>query len=127
LIRQMAAANPLWGAPRIHGELQKVGISVSQATVAKYMPRRDTPPSQPWRTFLANHAPARPRELCRVLLEHADAPESRQGRTGVTARHATLRRTHRRDSAGQRVASPATTAQRRSDGPNRLVSMHCAS
>ena len=51
----MAAANPLWGAPRIHGELRKLGISVSQATVAKYMPRRDTPPSQPWRTFLANH------------------------------------------------------------------------
>ena len=51
----MATANPLWGAPRIHGELQKLGISVSQATVAKYMPRRDKPPSQPWRTFLANH------------------------------------------------------------------------
>jgi hypothetical protein len=50
----MAGAN-LWGAPRIHGELQKLGISVSQATVAKHMPRRDTPPSQPWRTFLANH------------------------------------------------------------------------
>jgi putative transposase len=55
LIRRMAAANPLWGAPRIHGELRKLGISVSQATVAKYIPRRDTPPSQPWRTFLANH------------------------------------------------------------------------
>ena len=55
LIRRMAAANPLWGAPRIHGELQKLGLSVSQATVAKYMPRRDTPPSQPWRTFLATH------------------------------------------------------------------------
>jgi hypothetical protein len=55
LIRRMATANPLWGAPRIHGELQKLGIAVSQATVAKYMPRRDTPPSQPWRTFLANH------------------------------------------------------------------------
>ena len=55
LIRRMAAANPVWGAPRIHGELQKLGISVSQATVAKYMPRRTKPPSQPWRTFLANH------------------------------------------------------------------------
>jgi putative transposase len=55
LIRRMAATNPLWGAPRIHGELQKLGISVSQATVAKYMPRRDKPPSQRWRTFLANH------------------------------------------------------------------------
>ena len=47
LIRRMATANSLWGAPRIHGELQKLGISVSQATVAKYIPRRDTPPSQP--------------------------------------------------------------------------------
>jgi putative transposase len=55
LIRRMATANPLWGAPRIHGELQKLGISVSQATVAKYMPRRDRPPSQPWRTLLATH------------------------------------------------------------------------
>jgi putative transposase len=55
LIRRMATANLLWGAPRIHGELLKLSISVSQATVAKYMPRRDSPPSQPWRTFLANH------------------------------------------------------------------------
>jgi len=54
LMRRMATANPLWGAPRIHGELQKVGMSVSQATAATYMPRRDRPPSQPWRTFLAN-------------------------------------------------------------------------
>jgi hypothetical protein len=57
LIRQMAVANPLWGAPRIHGELLKLGVSVSQSTVAKYMPpRRHRPPSQSWRTFLANHA-----------------------------------------------------------------------
>ena len=55
LIRTMAAANPLWGAPRIHGELLKLGIGVSQATVAKYMPRHHRPPSQTWRTFLANH------------------------------------------------------------------------
>jgi transposase InsO family protein len=51
----MAEANPLWGAPRIHGELLKLGIDVSQATVAKYMPRHRRPPSQTWRTFLANH------------------------------------------------------------------------
>jgi putative transposase len=51
----MRAANPLWGAPRIHGELQKLGIEVSQATVAKYLGRRTGPPSQSWRTFLANH------------------------------------------------------------------------
>ena len=51
LIRQMSKANPLWGAPRIHGELLKLGIEVSQATVAKYMSRQGKPPSQTWRTF----------------------------------------------------------------------------
>ena len=51
----MAEANPLWGAPRIHGELLKLGIDVSQATVAKYLPRHRRPPSQTWRTFLATH------------------------------------------------------------------------
>ena len=55
LIRTMSQANPLWGAPRIHGELRKLGIAVSQSTVAKYMVRRRPPPSQTWRTFLANH------------------------------------------------------------------------
>jgi putative transposase len=56
LIRELAAANPLWGAPRIHGELQKVGISVSQSTIAKYIRRHAPSPSQTWRTFLTNHA-----------------------------------------------------------------------
>ena len=56
LIRQMNAANPLWGAPRIHGALLKLGIEISQATVAKYMVRRRGTPSQNWRTFLRNHA-----------------------------------------------------------------------
>jgi hypothetical protein len=51
----MAQANPRWGAPRIHGELLKLGIDISQATVAKYMGRRRKPPSQTWRTFLRNH------------------------------------------------------------------------
>ena len=55
LIRTMARANPRWGAPRIHGELLKLGIDVCQATVAKYMRRRRQPPSQTWRTFLRNH------------------------------------------------------------------------
>ncbi len=55
LIRKISLANPLWGAPRIHGELLKLGIEVSQATVAKYMARRQKPPSQTWRTFLNNH------------------------------------------------------------------------
>jgi len=55
LIRTMCAANPLWGAPRIHGELLKLGIHISQATVAKYMVRQRRPPSQTWRAFLENH------------------------------------------------------------------------
>jgi hypothetical protein len=55
LIRRMSETNPLWGAPRIHGELLKLGLDVSQATVAKYMLRRTRPPSQTWRTFLSNH------------------------------------------------------------------------
>jgi len=56
LIRDMSIANPLWGAPRIHGELLKLGIDVGQTSVAKYMARRRGPPSQGWKTFLRNHA-----------------------------------------------------------------------
>jgi putative transposase len=56
LIRELSTANPLWGAPRLHGELLKLGISVSQSTVVKYMRRHPRPPSQTWRTFLTNHA-----------------------------------------------------------------------
>jgi putative transposase len=56
LIRQMSIANPLWGAPRIHGELLKLGIEISQATVAKYMVRRRGTPSPTWRSFLRNQA-----------------------------------------------------------------------
>ena len=55
LIREMAVANALWGAPRIHGELLKLGFAVSERTVSRLMPRRETPPSQTWRTFLSNH------------------------------------------------------------------------
>ncbi len=51
----MHRANPTWGAPRIHGELLKLGFSVAQSTVSKYLPRNRTPPSQGWRTFLRNH------------------------------------------------------------------------
>jgi transposase InsO family protein len=54
LVRQMSAANPLWGAPRIHGELLKLGIEISQATVAKYMMRGRGTPSPTWRSFLRN-------------------------------------------------------------------------
>src|SRR5712664_2892769 len=55
LIREMSLANRLWGAPRIHGELLKLGIEVAQSTVAKYMARRGRGPSQTWNTFLRNH------------------------------------------------------------------------
>ena len=57
LIPQMSTKNQLWGAPRIHGELLKLGFSVAQSSVAKYMVKRRAPPSQGWRTFLRNHAP----------------------------------------------------------------------
>jgi len=58
LIRRMNAENPLWGAPRIHGELLKLGFEVAESTVSKYMIQRRGPPSQSWRTFLRNHAAA---------------------------------------------------------------------
>ena len=56
LIREISIANPLWGAPRIHGELLKLGIDIGQTSVAKYMAKRRGPPSQGWKTFLNNHA-----------------------------------------------------------------------
>ncbi len=56
LIREISIANPIWGAPRIHGGLLKLGIDVSQSTVANYLVRGRRPPSQGWLTFLPNHA-----------------------------------------------------------------------
>ena len=56
LIRRMSIENQLWGAPRIHGELLKLGFEVAQSSVAKYMIKRCGPPSQGWRTFLRKHA-----------------------------------------------------------------------
>jgi putative transposase len=55
LIRKMSRENPLWGAPRIHGELLKLGIDIGETSVGKYIVRRRNPPSQDWRTFLENH------------------------------------------------------------------------
>src|SRR6266550_3882910 len=76
LIRRMSCANPLWGAPRIHGELLKLGLTVSQASVSKYMLRLRRPPSQAWRAFLRNHTKdlialdffTVPTATCRVLF-----------------------------------------------------------
>src|SRR5207245_2483821 len=55
LVSRMVAANPLWGAPRIHAELLKLGIDVAERTVSRLMPKHHPRPSQTWRTFLANH------------------------------------------------------------------------
>jgi hypothetical protein len=55
LIGETSRANPLWGTPRVHGELLKLGFDVAQSTVARYMCRRRRPPSQGWRTFLSTH------------------------------------------------------------------------
>jgi hypothetical protein len=58
LIRRMSKENPLWGAPRIHGELLKLGFEVAESSVSKYMVKHRGPPSQTWQTFLRNHADA---------------------------------------------------------------------
>jgi putative transposase len=58
LVRDMATANPLWGAPRIHGELLTLGVDVSERTVSRLLQSRTRPPSQTWRTFLTNHLTA---------------------------------------------------------------------
>jgi transposase InsO family protein len=55
LIRMLSRENPLWGAPHIHGELLKLGITIGETSVSKYMVRHRQPPSQAWRTFLDNH------------------------------------------------------------------------
>ena len=55
LIRRMSRENPMWGAPRIHGELLKLGINIGETSVSKYLVHQRKPPSQTWRTFLDNH------------------------------------------------------------------------
>ncbi|MGC2454273.1 MAG: hypothetical protein WA592_16060, partial [Pseudolabrys sp.] len=74
LIRRMSIENPLWGAPRIHGELLKLGFEVAQSTVAKYMVKRPGPPSQGWRTFLRNHVPESAMDLFVVPTIGASSP-----------------------------------------------------
>ena len=98
LIREMSLANRLWGAPRIHGELLKLGIDVAQSTVAKYMARSGRGRSQTWKTFLQNHSagigamdflivPATARRSRSVLQPWAYAitrrPGGHLGRTGM--------------------------------------------
>ncbi len=64
LIRRMSKENPLWGAPRIHGELLMLGIEVAQSTVTRYMIKRQGPPSQGWKTFLRNHGAGSHLSIC---------------------------------------------------------------
>lgn len=71
LVARMTGANPLWGAPRIHGELLKLGIDVAERTVSRLLPKRRTPPSQTWRAFLDNHV----RDL--VSLDFFTVPTAR--------------------------------------------------
>ena len=79
LIRRMSRENPLWGAPRIHGELRMLGFEVSEAAVSKYMPRHPKPPSQTWRTFLEN--PRRVPGVDRLLRRtHRDVQSSIRAR-----------------------------------------------
>ena len=134
LVREMAVANPLWGAPRIHGELLKLGFDVSERTVSRLMPRRRKPPSQSWRTFLKNHLGstvavdffAVPTLTCRILFVFVALAHDRRGLLHVNVtRHPTsawtcqqLRESFRddapRDSSSTTVTRPST---RRSAAP----------
>jgi hypothetical protein len=76
LIRTMSRDNSLWGAPRIHGELLKLGIDIGETSVSKYMVRRRGPPSQTWRTFLQNHMKSM------VSIDFFSAPQRRRSPVG---------------------------------------------
>jgi putative transposase len=76
LIRMMSRNNPRWGAPRLHGELLKLGIEITEPTVAKYMVRHRKPPSQTWRTFLQNHVTSL------VSVDFFSAPQGRRSPVG---------------------------------------------
>jgi hypothetical protein len=76
LILTMSRDNSLWGAPRIHGELLKLGIDIGETSVSKYMVRRRRPPSQTWRTFLENHVKSM------VSIDFFSAPQRRRSPVG---------------------------------------------
>jgi hypothetical protein len=109
LIRQMSLDNPLWGAPRIHGELLKLGYEVAQSTVAKYMVRRRGRPGQDWGTFLHNHAShVAAIDLFVVptlgfLQRSADTPIAEKGRS-----HFSARATGRRNRLSFHLRRPAS-------------------
>ncbi len=76
LVRKISRENPLWGAPRIHGELLKLGIDIGETSVGKYIVRRRKPPSQDWRTFLKNHVKTM------VSVDFFSAPQGRRSPVG---------------------------------------------
>ena len=98
LIRRMSRENPLWGAPRIHGELRMLGFEVSEAAVSKYMPRHPKPPSQTWRTFCQWRSKKGPPRRCKkgplggcglVPVVHGRAPRAtRRALNRLTRRRA---------------------------------------
>ena len=114
---RMAAANPLWGAPRIHGELLKLGIDVAERTVSRLIPKRRPPPSQTWRTFLTNHV----RDL--VSIDFFTVPTARlarplrprRARPPSPARRPLQRHRapHRRTGPPSRSWTPSRTTPRR--------------
>src|ERR1700694_5480877 len=100
LIRRMSVENPLWGAPRIHGELLKLGFEIAQSSVAKYMVKRRGPPSQGWRTFLRNHAPALPPWTCswfQLLVSTCSMPSSSSGSAAETSSGSTSQQIRRQN------------------------------
>jgi hypothetical protein len=78
LIRRLSRENPLWGAPRIHGELLKLGIDIGETSISKYLVRERKPPSQTWRTFLDNHVKTMVSTVVPVWLWSAEISPGRQ-------------------------------------------------
>jgi hypothetical protein len=131
LIRRVASENPTWGAPRIHGELLKLGFEVGEATVSRTMRRRRKPPSQSWRTFLRNHTkdPHFHRLLCRAH-SHVSHPVRVPRARARAPTHRALQR-HRgsvrpmdRPTVGQRLPLRLGAEVRPSDGRRAASSLH---
>src|SRR5437870_5913170 len=126
LIRRMSRANPLWGAPRIHGELLKLGLTVSQTTVSKYMVRPRRPPSQAWRTFsLLKLVCRNDLALCEVigyLAGHGQMAWDPSSDIPVRGSHAPRvgAGESRAAAATRRVESASATAAADGDGPDLL-------
>ena len=103
LVRTMMAANPLWGAPRVHGELLKLGFEISERTVSRLMPKKDRNPTQTWMTFLRNRC-------CRVRLDATPGPDSESG--SEAGSQPSVFRSHHRRFVHSTDASGACSAVR---------------